>query len=147
MRYLQTYEKFKFVDYTDSDFLNFILNKVREPYYGMKCSISNYLSAANPFWFTCIFKAKNNRDATNKIYEYKIFMKEKKEQLKKLPEIENIDYQCKGRNEPINSNSKYSVRKKAGEIVFEVKVQLTEQAFNDVQLEIEYHQNSKDYNL
>lgn len=152
MKYLEKFKfygaRVKFYEYTDSNLLNTILNKVVESFHGYKCSIENYLDEpTNPYWFTCKFKAKSGIDAANKIYDYKIFLKEKKEQLEKLPEIENVNYQCKGRTSPMKPEGKYANYLKAGNIIFEFKVQLTEQAFNDVQLEIEYHKNAKKYNL
>ena len=149
MKYLQVYEKFKMVDYhLDNDLLNLILNKVAEPFHGIKCYINNYqFEPTNPFWFTCKFRAKSGIEASNNIQYYTVFLKEKKEQLEKMPEIENVKFTYKGRFEPLKPDGKYGNWARAGQSIFEVEIYLKEEIFDEIRLEYEYHQNAKKYNL
>lgn len=148
MRYLQTYEKY--VEYTYSEILNRILNKITEPFHGYKCSIKNKMfdpSNPNCYWVLCEFTAKSGIEASGNRGIYNIIIDSKKEQLEKFEEINDVKYNSLGRLEPLEPGSKQAGYHLAKKRLYEFYIYLTNNAVNEIELEFDYHKSIEKYNL
>lgn len=159
MKYLRTYENYKYNTY--SEILNKILNKIAEPFHGYKLHVLNHMfeknnaiTAGDPvgskfYWVACKFVAKNKIEISGNRGIYNIFLSEKKEGLEKFSEVEKVFFNGRGRFTPLapDENAKYGNLAKANESVYEFKIYLTKEAIEEITIEYELSNVAKQYNL